>query len=284
MNNEATFQNWDRGDIIRHKATGDAYVVDANYGEHLTAVRTAMVSNAHEWERVFESIPMGDVDDCAVKLDGFGVPVHHISGRISFDPSKTAYAPDKGPVNVGDPVGRKDTLATRIAELREKTTAQIDDLTARNDHLVTRNGVLETEVSVLTKDNDCLERVIKTSAEEMRGKDREIDIKQDAIDAQERTITRLAKKKREASGCVYDLPEALEGTAPRHFRLGDVFDATIDLGSIEEITGPDLVGDGWGFTLYKRGDTTGFHWKCYDTEQAAREAYARLTAALCGEE
>ena len=387
MNYEATYQNWGRGDIIRHKATGDAYVVDANYGEHLTAVRTAMVSNAHEWERVFESIPMGDVDDCAVKLDGFGVPVHHISGRISFDPSKTAYAPDKGPVDVGDPVGRKDTLATRIAELREKTTAQIDDLTARNDHLVTRNGVLETEVSVLTKDNDCLERVIKTSAEEMRGKDRKIGAKQDAVDglgqqvdARDKTITELVQTIAERELLIEDqrvlledadrpgglsdgvgavellkaargLHGALRGiiirwnedartrylhgslaecarvavsdfnewaldygetiepepasfpcsgtrvvdkeltdlslqyadSAPRYFRLGDVFDATIDLGSIEEITGPDLVGDGWGFTLYKRGDTTGFHWKCYDTEQAARAAYAKLTAALCGE-
>ena len=258
MNNEATFQNWDRGDIIRHKATGDVWMIDA--------------SNPDEWERVYKSLPV-------------------------ITKPKPAFLFDAGPVNVGDPVGHKDTLATRIAELREKTTAQIDDLTAQNDHLVTRNGVLEAadrehreHIEML---KDTIEAVqarmarMEQAATDMRvrisGKDREIDIKQDAIDAQERTITRLAKKKREASGCVYDLPEALEGTAPRHFRLGDVFDATIDLGSIEEITGPDLVGDGWGFTLYKRGDTTGFHWKCYDTEQAAREAYARLTAALCVE-
>lgn len=37
------------GDIIRHKGSGDAMIITANYGDHAIAVRTQHVSNPFEW-------------------------------------------------------------------------------------------------------------------------------------------------------------------------------------------------------------------------------------------
>lgn len=42
-------QRLDRGDIIRHRTSGDAMVVTTNYGSHAVAVRTEHVSNPDEW-------------------------------------------------------------------------------------------------------------------------------------------------------------------------------------------------------------------------------------------
>lgn len=44
------------GDLIRHKTGSEAYVVTANYGTRVTAVRTADVTNPAEWDRC-EDIP-----------------------------------------------------------------------------------------------------------------------------------------------------------------------------------------------------------------------------------
>lgn len=38
------------GDIVRNKATGNAYIVTGNYGTHVTAVRTIDITNLDEWE------------------------------------------------------------------------------------------------------------------------------------------------------------------------------------------------------------------------------------------
>jgi hypothetical protein len=38
------------GDIVRGKVSGEAYVVTGNYGERVTAVRTADLTNPDEWE------------------------------------------------------------------------------------------------------------------------------------------------------------------------------------------------------------------------------------------
>jgi hypothetical protein len=37
------------GDIIRGKSSGQVYVVTANYGNHVTAVASADVTNPGEW-------------------------------------------------------------------------------------------------------------------------------------------------------------------------------------------------------------------------------------------
>lgn len=42
-----------RGDIVRHKSTRQVFVVTGNYGDHVTAVASADMTNASEWE-VFE--------------------------------------------------------------------------------------------------------------------------------------------------------------------------------------------------------------------------------------
>ena len=40
-----------QGDIVRHRINKDlVYVVHANYGSRATAVRTADITNADEWE------------------------------------------------------------------------------------------------------------------------------------------------------------------------------------------------------------------------------------------
>lgn len=38
------------GDIVKHKGDGPAYIVTANYGDRVTAVRTVDLTNAIEWE------------------------------------------------------------------------------------------------------------------------------------------------------------------------------------------------------------------------------------------
>jgi hypothetical protein len=40
------------GDIVRHKSGGGGYIVTANYGARITAVRTADISNPDEWDVV----------------------------------------------------------------------------------------------------------------------------------------------------------------------------------------------------------------------------------------
>ena len=39
-----------RGDIVRGKASGLTYTVDGTYGTRATAVRSADITNADEWE------------------------------------------------------------------------------------------------------------------------------------------------------------------------------------------------------------------------------------------
>lgn len=40
------------GDIVRGKSSRQAYVVTANYGDHVTAVQTADLTNPDEWELI----------------------------------------------------------------------------------------------------------------------------------------------------------------------------------------------------------------------------------------
>jgi len=74
--------------------------------------------------------------------------------------------------------------------------------------------------------------------------------------------------------------------APRHYRLGDVNDTVVDLDWVCEAGGPWNLGENdekWYFVFYRKG----LHVErlaTYPTEQAARDAYKRLTLALCGEE
>ncbi len=42
----------DSGDIVRSKVTGEAWIVTGNYGGHITAVRTADLTNPMEWDLV----------------------------------------------------------------------------------------------------------------------------------------------------------------------------------------------------------------------------------------
>lgn len=47
------FKRLDRGAIVRHKSLGDSYVVTANYGDRVTAVRSVDLTNPDEWEVVY---------------------------------------------------------------------------------------------------------------------------------------------------------------------------------------------------------------------------------------
>lgn len=50
-----TDQEFDRlavGDLIRHKGGSKAYVVQANYGSYVIAVRVAHVTNPTEWDLI----------------------------------------------------------------------------------------------------------------------------------------------------------------------------------------------------------------------------------------
>ena len=45
------------GDIVRGKSSKVSYVVTANYGTRVTAVQTADITNAKEWEIVHKAVP-----------------------------------------------------------------------------------------------------------------------------------------------------------------------------------------------------------------------------------
>ena len=51
---EKVFKGLKRGDIVRHKDDHDSYIVDANYGNRVTAVRTEDMTNPLEWELVLK--------------------------------------------------------------------------------------------------------------------------------------------------------------------------------------------------------------------------------------
>lgn len=40
------------GDLVRHKASPEAMIVHANYGDRVTAVRTSDLTNPNEWDQV----------------------------------------------------------------------------------------------------------------------------------------------------------------------------------------------------------------------------------------
>lgn len=44
------FQNLDTGDIVRHRSSNESFVVCRHYGDRVTAVRTADITNHHEWD------------------------------------------------------------------------------------------------------------------------------------------------------------------------------------------------------------------------------------------
>lgn len=46
------FQALERGDILRNKSSKSSYVVDANYGNRVSAVKTVDITNPDEWELV----------------------------------------------------------------------------------------------------------------------------------------------------------------------------------------------------------------------------------------
>ena len=46
------FRELKRGDTVRHVSSAASYVVDANYGGRVTAMRTIDMTNPSEWERV----------------------------------------------------------------------------------------------------------------------------------------------------------------------------------------------------------------------------------------
>lgn len=47
--NSVQLKKLKKGDIVRHLGTGDSYVVDANYGDFVTGMRTVNISNPSEW-------------------------------------------------------------------------------------------------------------------------------------------------------------------------------------------------------------------------------------------
>ena len=54
------FKQLQEGDIVRGKSSGESYVVVANYGDRVTAIRVADMTNPDEWELVRSQHPMMD--------------------------------------------------------------------------------------------------------------------------------------------------------------------------------------------------------------------------------
>jgi len=49
------FKKLSRGDIVRHVAGGISYIVDANFGDSVTALNSIDVTNPTEWDLVFKA-------------------------------------------------------------------------------------------------------------------------------------------------------------------------------------------------------------------------------------
>lgn len=46
-------ENLQRGDLVRHRAIySDIYVVTANYGDRITAVRSVDITSPQEWDKI----------------------------------------------------------------------------------------------------------------------------------------------------------------------------------------------------------------------------------------
>ena len=57
-----TFKALERGDIIRHKTTKGSYVVNGNYGDHVTISWVGEASNPGEWERICKTCKQVEED------------------------------------------------------------------------------------------------------------------------------------------------------------------------------------------------------------------------------
>lgn len=78
----------------------------------------------------------------------------------------------------------------------------------------------------------------------------------------------------------------MEAIKPRHYRLGDIDDTVVDLNAIIKTRGPEPAGgmnEPWFVSCQLRPQDRGQMF-LYPTEEAARDAYKRLTLTLCGEE
>lgn len=49
---EEQFAALQPGDLVRHKSSGSALIVHANFGRRVTAVRVADLTNPAEWDQV----------------------------------------------------------------------------------------------------------------------------------------------------------------------------------------------------------------------------------------
>lgn len=49
---KTNFNNLNRGDQVKHKGDGNYYIVTANYGDRITAVKTVDLTNPSEWDLV----------------------------------------------------------------------------------------------------------------------------------------------------------------------------------------------------------------------------------------
>jgi len=59
--NKVDFNKLQPGDAVRHKGGGDVFLVTANYGGRVTAVRTADITNPDEWDIVIKRSAMGGI-------------------------------------------------------------------------------------------------------------------------------------------------------------------------------------------------------------------------------
>jgi hypothetical protein len=60
------FAHLKRGDLVRGKWSGVAYIVTSHYGSHVTAVRTVDLTNPAEWDLVSHAPhPVGGDDGAA---------------------------------------------------------------------------------------------------------------------------------------------------------------------------------------------------------------------------
>lgn len=129
-----------RGDLVRHKSGGGNLVVLANYGDRVTAVTSADLTNPNEWDQVDASgAVISDPEASTVLTRSI---VYDYCGRLYQSEKRDAgeaIGVERGPFNVDDPnnierdkaflhdvaaAGKAPALAKYVAECLAKRDNQ----------------------------------------------------------------------------------------------------------------------------------------------------------------
>lgn len=100
----AQLKGLQRGDLVRHKGSGDSLVVTGNYGDRVTAVRTVDMTNPNEWDQVDTSGAVISDPEASTVIPR--LLAYDYCGKLYQSEKRDAgeaIGVERGPFNVDDP-------------------------------------------------------------------------------------------------------------------------------------------------------------------------------------